>query len=76
MKILETLACGRPVVSTEVGAEGIDRSVTGEALSIVESAEEMVSWIDALPIGGEAEVPDAFRELYDWSTIWQNRAPL
>lgn len=76
MKILETLACGRPVVSTEVGAEGIDQSVTGEALSIVESAEEMVSWIDALPIGGEAEVPDAFRELYDWSTIWQNRAPL
>lgn len=76
MKILETLACGRPVVSTECGAEGIDRRVTGEALTIAESAEEMIAWIKALPVGGEASVPESFRELYDWSTIWQNKAPL
>lgn len=76
MKILETIACGRPVVSTACGAEGIDRQAAGEALTIAETAEEMVAWIERLPKGLHIEPSERFKELYDWETIWQNKAPL
>lgn len=76
MKILETIACGLPVVSTACGAEGIDLKAAGEALSIVESADEMIAWIERLPRGRYQKPSDMFKELYDWETIWQNSAPL
>ena len=46
-KILQSFACGLPVVSTPVGAEGIDCN-DGEHLMIADSAEEFVEKIDVL----------------------------
>jgi len=76
MKILETVACKRPVVSTTCGAEGIDLPALGEAITIADEPEEMVAWIESLSLGAQVEPPIAFRELYDWARIWQNGAPI
>jgi glycosyltransferase involved in cell wall biosynthesis len=76
MKILETVACGKPVVSTSCGAEGIELSALGEAITIAEEPADMVDWICRLPVNRTVTVPDAFAPLYDWATIWQNKAPL
>ena len=76
MKILETLACERPVVSTTCGAEGIDREAVGRALTITDSFDEMADWINSLPLGARAKPGPSFAELYDWEKIWQNKAPL
>ncbi|MCA9778960.1 MAG: glycosyltransferase family 4 protein [Candidatus Eremiobacteraeota bacterium] len=76
MKILETLACDRPVVSTSCGAEGIDRVAAGEALTVTDSYEEMARWINELPRGKRSKTGPGFVELYDWEKIWQNKAPL
>lgn len=76
MKILETIACGRPVVSTACGAEGIDQKAAGEALTLTESAQGMAKWIEDLPRGRRLQPNRRFQELYDWAAIWQNRAPL
>lgn len=76
MKILETIACGRPVVSTACGAEGIDLQAAGEALTLAESAQDMADWIQDLPRGRRVSPSIRFQELYDWAAIWQNRAPL
>jgi glycosyltransferase involved in cell wall biosynthesis len=42
LKILEALACGLPVVSTRIGAEGLELR-PGEDLSVVESVEDMTA---------------------------------
>lgn len=76
MKILETLCCGRPVISTSCGAEGLDRSVIGPALELTEDWERMARWVDELVVGSSIELPESFAELYDWEKIWQNGAPL
>ncbi len=46
-KILQSFACGVPVVSTAVGAEGID-CIDGQHLLIAETADEYVAKIDEL----------------------------
>lgn len=76
MKILETVACGRPVVSTVCGAEGIDRHALGHTLTITDDYQAMVSWVHDLKIGQSVQVPSGFVELYDWAQIWQNKAPI
>ena len=76
MKILETVACERPVVSTRCGAEGIDLEVVGEALTITDDFAEMADWVNRLPLGAAAYPGPGFVELYDWEKIWQNKAPL
>jgi len=76
MKILETVACGRPVVSTERGAEGIELSALGNAITITDDPAEMARWIQDLPAHPPIELPERFQDLYDWGTIWQNKAPI
>lgn len=76
MKILESVACGTPVVSTTCGAEGIELWALGDSITIADEAEQMVAWIENLEVGSRCTLPDEFQELYDWATIWQNRAPL
>jgi glycosyltransferase involved in cell wall biosynthesis len=76
MKILETVACERPVISTRCGAEGIDLEVTGEALSITDDFQEMARWVNELPLGGQVKPGPRFVDLYDWEKIWQNKAPI
>lgn len=76
MKILETIACGKPVLSTVCGAEGICREAAGEALSISDDVDDMLAWIENLAPQQFLPPSKLFRELYDWTSIWQNRAPL
>jgi glycosyltransferase involved in cell wall biosynthesis len=76
MKILETVACGRPVVSTTCGAEGIDLRALGNAITITDEPAAMVEWVEKLAIHSEVTLPSSFPELYDWATIWHNKAPL
>jgi glycosyltransferase involved in cell wall biosynthesis len=74
LKILEALACGLPVVSTRIGAEGLHLK-TGEHLDIVEDVEAMA---DAL--GRCLREPQTARERaergrrvvqerYDWQVL-------
>src|SRR5207244_493040 len=74
IKILEALSAGLPVVSTRVGAEGLDIT-PGRDLTIVESADEMVKVLieglhhpealTTLARAGQRLV----RERYDWSHL-------
>lgn len=76
MKILETVACGRPVCSTSCGAEGIRLEVLGNCITIADGLEDMLHWVEDLQPEISVEPSREFRELYDWSRIWQNGAPL
>lgn len=76
LKILETIACGRPVLSTEVGAEGLDREALGVGLTVTDDPVETRIWLERLPIRSEVETGERFRELYDWESIWQSQSPL
>ncbi len=74
LKILEAMAAGVPVVSTKLGAEGLDSS-DGENILLTDGpgqiAEAVIRIIDdrelekRLIAGGSALV----RERYDWSTL-------
>ena len=74
LKILEALACGLPVVSTEVGAEGLDLQ-PGWHLCVVPEVDEVASaLIHAIqnPLAMQA-MADAGRqrilERYDWDAL-------
>jgi glycosyltransferase involved in cell wall biosynthesis len=87
LKIIEALASGLPVVSTEIGAEGLD-FVPGRHLETVAQTDQMAQTILATlanPSHAQAQA-QAARELvlahYDWSalalrleTIWLDCAP-
>lgn len=74
LKVLEAMAAGVPVVSTKLGAEGLDSS-DGENILLTDSteqlAERLVNVIDDQDLrrrlieGGKTLV----RERYDWSTL-------
>jgi glycosyltransferase involved in cell wall biosynthesis len=69
LKILESVACGVPVLSTSIGAEGLNRAALGDHV-IVE--DDWKSWPDALvqAAGLKHRPPrDAFVEYYDWRNI-------
>ena len=75
LKILEALASGLPVVSTTLGAEGID-SVPGRDLLLLDSPEELARGVaDLLAAPDEALRPMAeagrrlVEERYDWRPI-------
>ena len=74
LKILEALACGLPVVSTRVGAEGL-RLTPGEDVAIADTPEEM-----ARTLVESVRAPGRFRamadrarrlvlERYDWDVL-------
>ena len=74
LKILEALATGLPVVSSRVGAEGLELR-PGVDLDIVENAEEMApALINALrdPVTATAKAEQArihVLERYDWNRL-------
>lgn len=73
VKIIEGIACGRPVVSTSAGAAGLDRTACGDLLVIADGWEEFAYALTAAverPPGATAVRP-AFRERYAWSAIGQ-----
>jgi glycosyltransferase involved in cell wall biosynthesis len=74
LKILEALACGLPVVSTRVGAEGLDLK-PGEHLDVVESVADMAPALTAClrnPDRARRRAAEGRRrvlERYDWEPL-------
>jgi sugar transferase (PEP-CTERM/EpsH1 system associated) len=72
LKILEAMAAGVPVVSTSLGAEGIDAQ-PGRDLLIADSPQGMIDALDALTPEKRASIAAAGRKLvgraYDWRII-------
>lgn len=69
LKILESLACGVPTVTTPVGAEGLDRAVCGDRLRVVESGDDVGAAIIDAARTAHAIPPARFVETYDWRLI-------
>lgn len=69
LKILESIACGTPVVATTPGAEGVDTAVCGGLLTVIDGWD---SFADALPHGRTVKpgnVPAGFLDMYSWAGI-------
>ncbi len=69
LKVLESIACARPLVSTTVGAEGIDRAACGEFLTVVDGWDGFANAL-LRPLGANAgNVPAPFLDMYSWANI-------
>jgi glycosyltransferase involved in cell wall biosynthesis len=68
LKILETVACGTPVVSTAVGAEGIDRGVCGGLLTVVHGWEDFAEALASDDVK-RGNTPPGFIDMYSWASI-------
>jgi glycosyltransferase involved in cell wall biosynthesis len=69
-KIVESVACGKRVVSTSIGAEGLDRNVFGDRLHIADDWREFAGQVAQLAQEKSGiDVPQAFIEKYDWHHI-------
>lgn len=72
-KVIEAIGQNRPVVSTSLGAIGIDTTVCGNKLQVVvDNNWDMFasSLVNALSLTGDT--PQAFFEKYSWEGIAQN----
>ncbi|MCI0398880.1 MAG: glycosyltransferase family 4 protein [Chloroflexi bacterium] len=72
-KIIEAVACGRRVVSTTVGAEGLDRRVFGEALVVADEWDAFARLvIESLARSRDVDPGPEFAVTYDWQRIFSN----
>lgn len=77
LKILEAMAAGIPVISTKLGAEGLDLE-DGTHLLLADSENEMIAAVSRLATSPELwlRLSRAGREvvsrLYDWRTLTEN----
>ena len=71
IKIIESIACGRPVVSTTAGAEGLDRAACDGLLDVVDGWDGFACAMTAAATrhGAPGIASPAFREEYAWSAI-------
>lgn len=70
-KILESVAAGRPVVSTSIGAEGLDMSVFGDSLVIRDEWDAFVGEIvKQRHHPPQSTLSPAFVAAYDWDQIF------
>jgi glycosyltransferase involved in cell wall biosynthesis len=70
MKILESIACGKPVISTAFGAEGLNLELMDNQLFIATNWDQFAQKI-ALQTSksGGILLNDAFKKEYGWSNI-------
>ena len=73
LKIIESVACGTPVVSTTAGAAGLDKGPFGDLLAIADEWEQFACATSALATRPREPraVPAGFREQYAWRWIIQ-----
>ncbi len=69
LKILEAIACGKVVVSTTVGAEGIDQSQIKDFLKISDDWEEFSKEILSAISRKPSNVPHEFVQKYSWAQV-------
>jgi len=76
IKIIESIACGRPVVSTTAGAEGLDRAACDGLLDVADDWDGFACAMTKAAARGPglASVPAAFRAEYAWSAIVERMA--
>jgi len=77
IKILEAIACGKPVVSTSIGAEGINRRSSGDKLIVVDGWNEFSIAVanvltDSRNIVVGDDLPKVFTAAYSWKNIGSN----
>jgi glycosyltransferase involved in cell wall biosynthesis len=68
LKILESIACGTPVVSTSMGAEGIDREICGGLLRVTDDWEVFAE-LALAPNAAPRRPPRSFLDAYEWHNI-------
>lgn len=73
-KAVDTLARGKAIVSTQTGAEGIDPSVCGNLLTVVEDGNwtEFVNAIAQKLNEPSGHLPEIFYQKYSWQGIVKN----
>lgn len=69
-KIIESISCGKTVISTNLGAEGIDKKVCQDKLIITDNWLEFTDQIIRLINQPKKNyVPKGFIQQYDWKNI-------
>ena len=69
LKVLESIACGRLVVATTVGAEGIDRTACGDFLTVMDDWDGFATALTRPAGGTTGNVPAPFLDMYSWANI-------
>ncbi|MCH7579456.1 MAG: glycosyltransferase family 4 protein [Chloroflexi bacterium] len=70
LKILETIACGTPVVSTTIGAAGLDVAVCSPLLTLADDWDGFVEAVIAASRTKQRAGPQpGFGQTYDWANI-------
>jgi glycosyltransferase involved in cell wall biosynthesis len=68
LKVLESIACGTPVVSTALGAEGIDSATCDGLLTVVDGWDGFAEAL-AAPHVKAGNAPSGFLDMYSWASI-------
>lgn len=69
LKVLESIACGTPVVSTAAGAEGIDPAACAPLLTLAGDWTAFVDAVRHVSAAKDGNVPAAFLDMYSWANI-------
>lgn len=69
LKLLESIACGTPVVSTTAGAEGVDRAACGDLLVVEDGWDSFVKRLLDREHVKRGNVPAPFLDMYSWANI-------
>ena len=69
IKILESIACGKQVISTSLGAEGLINEATKGNLIIADDWNQFSKEVVKLIRTKTTKVPKKFRSAYDWGKI-------
>ncbi|MGQ0739153.1 MAG: glycosyltransferase family 4 protein [Bacteroidota bacterium] len=70
-KMVEAIACGTAVISTQSGAAGMDKTVSGNKLAVVNDSDwkGFTEKIGETVSEGEQITPQAFYQKYNWQSI-------